>query len=133
MDQEQVKEIAKDAPETTKQHSPEESAKTLDERGLYKTSPGEHAGATLELAGWTWDAVPQPQDDTEESGSIVFEIKIDDLGEVVAVKTLDKTISPLVEKIYKEALIKLTFSKTTDNTEYLPTTTGKVTFVLRAQ
>ncbi|XWN35137.1 MAG: hypothetical protein ROO73_06150 [Roseivirga sp.] len=131
--QEQVQAASQDTPEATMQPSPEEPPETLDERGLYKASSGKQAGASLELAGWTWNAVPQPQDDTEESGTIVFEIKIDDLGEVIAVKTLDKTVSPLVEKIYKEALIKLTFSRTTDNTGYAPTTTGKVTFILRAQ
>jgi len=105
----------------------------LDERGLYKAYEGAQTGITLELPGWTWDTVPQPQDDTEENGTIVFEITIDDLGEVIAVKTLDKTISPLVEKIYKDALIKLTFSKTAERSAYAPTTTGKITFILRAQ
>jgi hypothetical protein len=87
----------------------------------------------LELAGWMWDTAPQPQDNTEESGKIVFQITIDEFGEVIAIRTLEKTISPLVEKIYKEALTSLTFSKTSDNLVYTPTSTGKVTFILQVK
>ena len=102
-------------------------------RGLYKAHQGKQAGALLELAGWQWDAAPQPQDSTAEQGRGVFEITIDEFGEVIAVKTLATTLSPLVEKIYKEALIELTFSKTDADMVYAPTATGKVTFVLQAR
>ena len=119
------------AKDSTATHQKEEE--TIDERGLYKAHQGKQAGALLELVGWVWDTAPQPQDDTEESGKIVFEIKIDELGEVIAVKTLEKTVSPLVEKIYKDALTKLTFSKTADNTVYAPISTGKVNFILQAK
>ena len=110
------------------------SAKTsIDKRGLYSINQDKQAGALLELMGWIWDAVPQPQDNTSETGKLVFEIKIDDLGEVIAVKTLEKTVTPLVEQIYKDALAKLTFSKTTENTAYTPTSTGKVTFIIQSK
>jgi periplasmic protein TonB len=110
-----------------------ETTETIDERSLYRAHQGKQTGALLELAGWMWDATPQPQDDTDESGKIVFQITIDDLGEVIAVKTLEKTVSPLVENIYKEALTKLNFSKTTDNIVYAPTFAGKITFMLQVK
>ena len=113
--------------------SPVQETKTVDERGLYQTQPGKQAGAKLDLAGWMWDTTPQPQDDTEESGKIIFEIKIDEFGEVIAVKTLEKTVSPLVEKLYKDALTELTFSRTADNIAYASVYTGKVTFILRTK
>ncbi len=112
---------------------PAQEANTVDERGLYQTQPGTQAGVKLDLDGWMWDTAPKPKDDTEESGRIVFEIKIDELGEIVAVKTLEKTVSPLVEKLYKDALTELTFSRTSDNIAYAPVYTGKVTFVLRTK
>lgn len=112
---------------------PVQEPNTVDERGLYQTQAGKQAGVKLDLAGWMWDNTPQPQDDTEESGKIVFEIKIDELGEIVAVKTLEKTVSPLVEKLYKDALTELTFSRTSDNIAYAPVYTGKVTFILRTK
>jgi len=104
----------------------------IDERGLYTQPSQEATGAVLELAGWMWDVAPQPEDDTEESGKIIFEIKIDEVGEVIAIKTLEKTVGPVVEKIYKDASAQLTFSKTADNQENSSTSTGKVTFVIRA-
>ena len=128
--QEQVVRASEPAKAST---TPSKEEETLDDRGLYTINQDKPTGARLELAGWVWDAVPQPQDNTEESGKIVFEIKIDELGEVIAVKTLEKTVSPLVEKIYKESLIKLTFSKTADNTVDTPTSTGKVTFIIQAK
>lgn len=103
----------------------------IDERGLYKTENLQQMGAQLELPGWEWDAVPQPQDDSDECGKIVFEIKIDEMGEVVAIKTLEKTVSPLVAEVYREALAQLTFSKTSSSRVYAPISTGKVTFVIQ--
>jgi periplasmic protein TonB len=127
----QIETPAQDKPETSTAINQEgTTVASIDERGIYKTHHGKQTGALLELAGWMWDAAPQPQDNTEESGKIVFQITIDELGEVIAVKTIEKTISPLVEKIYKEALTKLTFSKTTGNLVHAPTSTGKVTFIL---
>ena len=112
----------------------QESAKcSIDTRGLYKINENREAGALLELAGWIWDHVPEPQDNTRETGKLVFEIQVDDLGEVVAVETIEKTVSPWVEQIYKEALVKLTFSKTTQDRVYTPISTGKVTFILQAK
>ena len=105
----------------------------VDERALYTNEQGQQAGAVLELTGWTWDTVPQPQDTTGETGKIVFEIKIDAHGELVSVKTLEKTISPWLEKVYREALLPLTFSKTSDSAANAAITTGKVTFTIQAQ
>ena len=120
-------------PENPTAEAPQEVPPTVDERGLYTTGDVQQAGAQLELPGWIWDAVPQPQDDSDERGKIVFEIKIDAMGEVVAIKTLEKTVSPLVAEIYKEALTQLTFSKTSASRVYAPISTGKVTFVIRVK
>lgn len=105
----------------------------IDERSLYHVHQGKQTGASLELLGWIWDTTPQPQDHTDEIGKVVFQITIDEYGEVIAIKTLEKTISPLVENIYKDALTELTFSKTVDNIVYATTSTGKVTFMLQAK
>ncbi|WP_243517274.1 MULTISPECIES: cell envelope integrity protein TolA [unclassified Candidatus Cardinium] len=102
----------------------------IDERGLYKTTKNgtKQTGASLELRGWDWDVVPNPNDTTEESGKIVFEIKVDKNGEIVSIQTIEKTVTPMVEKIYADALRGLTFSKTTDHSAHI--STGKVTFIL---
>ena len=108
-----------------------EEQPAIDSRGLYKPTEDKRTGASLELVGWTWDTVPHPQDDTSEIGRLVFEITIDDSGEIIAIKTLEKTVSPLVEQLYKDEVAKLTFSKTSKNIKYAPTSTGRITFILQ--
>ncbi|WP_250238491.1 hypothetical protein [Cardinium endosymbiont of Oedothorax gibbosus] len=105
----------------------------IDERGLYNRGKNcvKQTGAILELKGWEWDAVPNPNDTTEECGKIVFEIKVDQDGEIISIQTIEKTVTPMVEKIYADALRALTFSKTAGTPSGI--STGKVTFVLIAK
>jgi protein TonB len=103
----------------------------VDQRGLYKPTENKATGASLEMVGWTWDFLPNAKDDTAEIGKIIFEITIDDFGEVIAIKTLEKTVSPLVEKIYKDEVANLTFSKTNKHLAFANSYTGKITFTLQ--
>lgn len=105
---------------------------TLDSRALYG-NPGGGGGSSLEMAGWTWDFIPKPNDTSNESGRIVFEIKIDDMGQIISVRTLERSVSPAVEKVYRAEVEKLTFSKTSDNTIVAPMSTGKITFVIKSK
>ncbi|ROT46956.1 hypothetical protein [Candidatus Cardinium hertigii] len=104
----------------------------IDKRGLYNIGKGnvKQTGATLELTGWEWDTVPDPKDHTEECGKIVFEIKVDENGEIISIQTIEKTVSPIVEKIYSDALRGLTFNKTSEIQSYSSVSTGKVSFIL---
>ena len=107
------------------------TAHTIDERALYGTK--KQANALLELPGWQWDFIPKPNDNTDEQGKIIFEIQIDEFGEVVGVNTLEKTVSPWVAEMYKDALEKLTFSKTNEKILYKPISTGKITFLIQSR
>lgn len=106
---------------------------TIDARGLYGSQGGGGGGTSLNMSGWQWDFLPRPKDNTSESGKIVFEIKIDDRGEIISIRTLEKSVSPAVEKIYRSEVEKLTFSKTSGNTRPAPVSTGTITFILRAR
>lgn len=106
---------------------------SIDARSLYGNQGGGGDGTSLDLAGWQWDFIPRPKDDTSESGKIVFEIKVDADGYIIGVRTLEKSVSPAVEKIYRDEVYKLSFSKTSDNTRPAPMSTGKITFILRAR
>ena len=110
-----------------------DKAPKIDERALYNKGKNctKQTGATLELRGWEWDTVPNPNDTTEELGRIVFEIKVDRNGEIVSIQTIEKTVTPMVEKIYADALRVLTFTKTTQTPSNI--STGKVTFVIVAK
>lgn len=96
-------------------------------------SGGSGGGASLDLAGWKWDKKPRVNDDNEdENGRIVYQITIDDRGDIISIKTLESTVSPNVEKLYRQEVEKLSFTKT-DNKTPAPTSTGKITFIIRAK
>lgn len=100
----------------------------IDDRAIYGHAESE--GASLEITGWTWDDEPRPQDDSEETGRIEFEIIIDNEGYIRSVRTLSSTLSPSVEQVYRDAVEKLTFSKTSTYQPALESK-GTVTFIIR--
>ena len=119
-----------DQPGTTgDQGDPEGS---VDARALYG-KPGGGGGAALEMTGWNWDYLPKPRDTSNESGRIVFEIKIDEDGEIISVRTIEKTVSDALVKIYRTEVAKLTFSPTSSNHRPAPTSTGRITFIIKTR
>lgn len=104
---------------------------TVDSRALYGNAGG-GGGSSLQMSGWYWDSEPKPNDTSSESGKLVFQIVIDDKGNIMRVKTLETSVSPTVEKIYKDAVMKLTFSKTA-GASVAATSTGTITFVIKAR
>ena len=103
---------------------------TVDSRAIYGKSGGGGGGPSLDLAGWRWDNEPIPNDNSKENGRIIFEIKVDDSGVVIGVRTLEKTVSPTVEQLYRREVEKLTFSPISGNTIPAPISTGKITFII---
>jgi hypothetical protein len=105
----------------------------VDSRSLYGKQSGSGGGPSLDLADWRWDYVPNPNDNTKENGRIVFEIRVDDNGEVIGVRTLESKVSPDLEQLYRREVEKLTFSPTSDNTIPAPISTGKITFIIQSK
>ncbi len=105
---------------------------TIEGKALYGTPGGGGGGPTLEISGWRWNSEPKVPDRSTENGRIVFEIKVDDNGDIIGVRTLEKTVSPTVEQIYRREVEKLSFSPTTDNTSPPPLSTGRITFIIRS-
>jgi periplasmic protein TonB len=103
---------------------------TLDSKALYGKPGGGSGGSSLDLAGWQWDAIPKPNVPNNESGRIVFEIKVDSDGEIISIKTLERSVSLEAENICRKEIEKLTFSKTGSNVPAI--STGKITFVVRS-
>ncbi len=104
----------------------------IDERALYGNVTGQE-GASLELSGWIWDFEPTPYDDSQETGKIVYKITIDDEGYIVESPIpIVSTVSPSVEKYYRQAVERLTFSKTSTY-KTAPTSTGTITFVIKSK
>lgn len=103
---------------------------TVDARALYGTPGG---GASLDMAGWAWEEVPKPQDTSNESGRLVFEITVDDSGEVIGIKTLERGVSAAVEAIYKKEVAGLYFRRNPPNSPAPPRSTGKITFIIKSR
>lgn len=108
---------------------------SIDERAIYGsqgTSTGNQDGASLALAGWLWDFKPKPEDDSDETGKIVYKIVVDQDGYLVKIEPVTSTVSPAVERKYRQAVSKLTFSKTSD---YKPASlsSGTLTFIIKSK
>jgi outer membrane biosynthesis protein TonB len=107
---------------------------SLDAKALYgNPGSGGGGGAALDMAGWRWDKKPKVDDQSTEQGRIVFEIKVDESGEIISVRTLEKTVSPSVEQIYRKEVEKLTFTPTSDNSAPAPISVGRITFIIRSK
>jgi periplasmic protein TonB len=106
---------------------------TIDGRSLYGTpGGGGGGGASINMAGWQWDKIPKPKDESTESGRIVFQIKIDDSGEIISVIPIEKTVSNAIVKFYQTEVEKLTFTKTAGDLT-ASTYTGTITFIIKSK
>ncbi|MEQ8906795.1 hypothetical protein [Ekhidna sp.] len=107
----------------------------LDQRAIYGSqgpNTGDAEGANLALSGWVWDFKPKPDDTSDQSGKIVYKIVVDQDGYLVKIETVTSTVSPTVERKYRQAVEKLTFSKTADY-KTAPVSTGTITFIIKSR
>lgn len=105
---------------------------TVDAKALYGKSGGGDGGPSLNLDGWDWDEIPRPVTPNNESGRIVFRIKVDSNGELLRYDVIEKSVSPEVERACVQAIQRLTFSKK-PGAVVPPETTGTITFVIRSK
>ncbi len=125
-----------DSNSTSKSHNNpvKEEPVAIDKRALYGNDSTPSRGAMLEMKGWTWDNVPVPTDTTKEVGILVFEISVNQYGEIIRINTLERTVSLKVQAIYREALEAITFSKINNNEfshNNSKVSKGKVTFFIQ--
>jgi outer membrane biosynthesis protein TonB len=94
---------------------------------------GGAGGASLSMDGWRWDAKPTVNDASSEVGKLIFEVKIDNEGEIISVKLVYRSVSREVANAYEQAVYDLTFSPLPNNTNPAAQTTGRITFVITAK
>jgi protein TonB len=99
---------------------------------VYKGKPGGGDGGSLDLYGWEWDNIPKPNIPDNETGRVVFEIEVDDNGELIRYRKESGTVSAAAERECVAAIQKLTFTKKS-GAKVPPVSKGKITFVIRAQ
>jgi periplasmic protein TonB len=103
---------------------------SLDAKALYGQQGG-GGGSSLDLAGWVWDEIPRPNVPNNASGRIVFEIVVNADGELERYQIIENSLSPEAAKACREAVEKLTFTKTGTNVPSL--SKGRITFVVRSK
>lgn len=135
-----IEEVSKPVEETPQTEGSDEAEQVveepkIDDRAIYGSQgaeTGSSEGASLALAGWIWDFKPVPHDTSDEIGKIVYRIVVDQDGYLVKIETVISTVSQSVERKYRQAVEKLTFSKTSD---YTPAalSNGTLTFIIKAR
>jgi periplasmic protein TonB len=117
-----------DAGKTGDKGSPEGN---LDAKALYGKPGGGAGGSSLELSGWNWDEIPKPNVPNNITGRIVFQIQVDSQGELRGIDIVENSLNPEATRACREAVEKLTFSKTGTNVPDM--SKGRITFVVRAK
>lgn len=104
-----------------------------DVRGIYDGNPGKGSGgSSLDMAGWKWDSKPVVRDESSEEGRIVFEVKVDEEGNIVSVRALEKSVSPALVRKYQKEVENLSFSRTSGGNNGLGAT-GRITFIISSK
>jgi outer membrane biosynthesis protein TonB len=104
-----------------------------DVRGIYEGNPGKgRGGSSLDMAGWRWDSKPSVNDESDEEGKIVFQIKVDGDGTIISVNVLEKTVSPAIVQKYRREVESLTFSRTAGGNDG-EGATGRITFIITSK
>ncbi|MFB0946528.1 MAG: hypothetical protein QMB24_10350, partial [Spirosomataceae bacterium] len=78
---------------------------TLDGKSLYGSpGGGGTGGASVSISGWRKKNITLPKDKTNETGKIVFEVTVNDLGTLTKIRATSSTVSPTVVKFYEDYL-----------------------------
>jgi outer membrane biosynthesis protein TonB len=103
----------------------------IDAKSLYGTPGGAPSGVAFDVSGWAMASRPNVNDDSDETGKIVFQIKVDGSGEIINVRQLQSTVSPSVSEVYRRAVRQLRLRPKGGATP--PTATGTITFIIKSK
>lgn len=109
------------------------SKKVIDSRSIYSEKSNSPTGASLDLQGWMWNSLPEPKDLSKENGKIIFEIFVNIYGEIENIRTLETTVTPSVEKVYKDEVLNLSFTPTSTNYNPADISKGTITFIIKSK
>jgi len=88
-------------------------------------------GSSLDMPGWKWENPPTVNDQSNVRGKIVFEVKIDDEGEIVTVKRVySDIVDRSVVQSYYQAVRDLSFVQENSSARTSMLTTGRITFII---
>ncbi|MBC8111015.1 MAG: hypothetical protein H7Y04_08150 [Verrucomicrobia bacterium] len=90
-------------------------------------------GASMNVPGWKWTKRPDPKENSDETGKIVFTVKIDDEGNVLSCTVREATVSPSVIAVYKKELLENTQFQPDNTGTPAPVSTGTITFIIKSK
>jgi periplasmic protein TonB len=103
---------------------------------VYKGQPGGggNGGFGLQMAGWSWAETPKAPKlaETNVRGKIVFEITVDENGEITNIKTIENQLGPSAERLCRQEIEKLSLVKSSAG-RAPERTVGRVSFNLDLQ
>jgi protein TonB len=107
---------------------------TVDAKGYYGKPGGGDGGEgpSIVLNGWEWDNIVKPNIEDSETGRIVFDIEVDENGDLIGVRKESGSVSAAAERACLASLEKLTFTRKA-GAKVPAVTKGKITFVIRAR
>ena len=103
----------------------------INAKEFYGTPGGSSSGVAFDVSGWSMASKPSVNDDSDETGKIVFQIRVDGSGEITSVRQLQSTVSPSVSELYRRAVSRLRLRPKGGATP--PTATGTITFIIKSK
>lgn len=103
----------------------------LNAKEFYGTPGGSATGVAFDVSGWSLASRPSVNDDSDETGKIVFTIKVDGEGEIISVRTQQTTVSPSVVEVYRKAVQRIRLRRKGEATP--ATATGTITFIITSK
>ncbi|TAE30251.1 MAG: hypothetical protein EAZ91_11065 [Cytophagales bacterium] len=79
----------------------------IDAKEYYGKPGGSSTGVAFNVAGWSIGSKAIDKDPSDESGKIVFKIKVDQSGSIVAVNVVETQVSPSVTDYYRRQISRL--------------------------
>ncbi|WP_405511405.1 energy transducer TonB [Spirosoma sp. KNUC1025] len=103
----------------------------MNAKEFYGTPGGAATGVNFDVSGWSLASRPSVNDDSDETGKIVFKITVDGDGEIISVRTQQTTVSPSVVEVYRKAVQRLRLRPKGGATP--PTATGTISFIITSK
>ncbi|MDB5242579.1 MAG: hypothetical protein JWP57_3204 [Spirosoma sp.] len=103
----------------------------INAKEFYGTPGGSASGVAFDVSGWAMASRPNVNDESDETGKIVFKITVDGSGEITNVRQVQSTVSPSVSEVYRRAVRQLRLRPKGGATP--PTATGTITFIIKAK
>lgn len=91
-------------------------------------------GSSLDMPGWRWESPPVANDNSAVTGKIVFEVRIDEYGEIMDVsRVYSDIVDRSVVNAYYQAVKNLYFVQENSGASAPAVTKGRITFIITSR